>query len=281
MENELLSIGYKAKTKEQIEMVAPAAFSRDISPILTERYSFFSTEQFLDAFSKLGWYPYSVKQNGVGPYARHIIRLHNDDFGFIPVKGDKIRPQLILDNSHDGFTKARIHLGLFRMVSETGLILNIPGMSCSYKFLHVGVNQSKLMEIISDIAEGYRTVADHIKEMQSIFVSEDDKIEFAMKTIALRDSDRFAKEDKTPDEDAINASIDIFDIFEPVRPQDDSNDLWTLFNVVQERTVKGLFEQKSPKGRKSQARVISNAARNLEFNKDLWELTESFLNETC
>jgi hypothetical protein len=280
MENELYSIGYRVKSREDIALMAPAALSNNISPILTGRYSFFSTEKFLDAFEALGWEPTYVKQNGVGPFARHIIRFRNPELGTIPVAGDEIIPQLILDNSHDGFTKARIHLGLFRKVSGSGLVIaSLPGVSCNYKFLHVGVNQKEMMEIIADTYEGYKKVGERIKEMQSMYMSEDDKIEFAYQTIAKRDPERFANEDKTPDTEAIDQALDIYDIFEPVRPQDAKDDLWTLFNVVQERTVKGLFEQKSKKGRKSQARVITNAARNLEFNKELWTLTESVLEE--
>ena len=278
MENTLTSNGYRVKSREDIALLAPAAMSKEISPVLTERYSYFSTEQFLDAFEKLGWMPYSVKQNGVGPYSRHIIRFHNPDMGFLPVEGDKIRPQLILDNSHDGFTKARIHLGLFRVVSETGMVISIPGLKTKVKFLHVGVNQKEMMEIIADTAEQYRQVASHINEMIETKMTEGEKLAFAMKAIALRDTDRFMQADKkTIDEDAINAAIDIYDIIEPIRPQDEAEDLWTLFNLVQERTVNGMFEQKSAKGRKSYARPITNAARNLEYNKQLWDMAQALI----
>ena len=277
---ELLSIGYRIKSEEDLKRMAPAAFSRTVSPILTDRYSYFSTEDFLKAFTALGWEPYSVKQNGCNPYSRHIIRLLNPDMGYIPVKGDKIRPQLIIDNSHDGFTKAQIHLGLFRLVCTNGLVLAIPGLSTNVKWLHVGIDQKEMIEMLAETAEQYRQVGSHVSNMQQIALNEDQKQEFAIKAVAYRDPRKFILEDGTINESAIHSALDIHDIYEPVRPQDEADDLWTLFNVVQERTIKGMFEMTSPKGRKSSPRVITNGKRNLEYNKKLWTLAESFMPET-
>jgi len=277
---ELLSIGYRINSTEDLKKMAPAAFSRTVSPILTDRYSYFSTEDFLQAFEKLGWEPYSVKQNGCNPYSRHIIRLLNPEMGFIPVKGDKIRPQLIIDNSHDGFTKAQIHLGLFRLVCTNGLVLAIPGLSTNVKWLHVGIDQKEMIEMLAETAEQYRQVGSHVSNMQQISLNEDQKQEFAIKAVAYRDPRKFILEDGTINESAIHSTLDIHDIYEPVRPQDEADDLWTLFNVVQERTIKGMFEMTSPKGRKSSPRVITNGKRNLEYNKKLWTLAESFIPET-
>jgi hypothetical protein len=277
---ELLSIGYRINSNEELKKMAPAAFSRSVSPILTDRYSYFSTEDFLQAFSKLGWEPYSVKQNGASSYSRHIIRLLNPDLGFIPVKGDKIRPQLIVDNSHDGFTKAQIHLGLFRLVCTNGLVIAIPGLSTNIKWLHVGVDQKAMIEMIAETSEQYRIVGSHVSNMQQISLSEDQKQEFAIKAVAYRDPKKYINADGIIDESAIHNALDIQDIYEPLRAQDESDDLWTLFNVVQERTIKGMFETTSPKGRKSTPRVITNGKRNLEYNKKLWTLAESFMPES-
>jgi len=273
----LSSIGYRVSSLEDLEKFVPAAFSNKIAPDLTDRYSYFSTEAFLEAFAKLGWEPYSAKQNGGNIYSRHMIRMMNPDLGFIPVKGDKIRPQLIIDNSHDGFSKAQIHLGLFRLVCENGLVIAIPGLSTNVKWLHVGVNQKEMIEIIAETAEQYRTVGSHVSNMQQVKLIEDQKQEFAIKAVAYRDPQKFINEDGTINESKIHSMMDIADIYEPVRTQDESDDLWTLFNVVQERTVKGLFETTSPKGRKSSPRVITNSKRNLEYNKKLWTVAESFM----
>lgn len=278
-EQDLSPIGYRVKTREELELHVPAAFSREVSPELTDRYSYFSTEDFLNAFEKLGWIPYSAKQNGANRFSRHVIRMHNSDMGIIPVNGDTILPQLILDNSHDGFTKAQIHLGCFRLVCENGLVVAIPGLHTSIKFLHVGVNQKEMIETIADHAEQLRKVAPHVAQMQMIQLEEEQKREFAMKALALRDPQRFLNEDKTINEKEIEAVVEIEDLYEPVRPQDEKEDLWTVFNVVQERTVKGEFETTTKRNSKRKARPITNAKRGLEYNKKLWALAEELIPE--
>ena len=272
--NELTTLGYKVSSREDLEKFVPAAFSAVAHPERTDRYSHFSTEKFLEAFAKLGWFPYSAKQHGANQFSRHIIRFNNDDFGLIDVNGDKIKPQLILDNSHDGYTTAQIHLGLFKMVGESGYAIAIPGFKNTVKFRHVGVNQAEMMEVIAETAEQYRKVGEHITALQNVMVTEDEKRKFAMIALAIRDPHRFLTEDKKVDDKAINAALEIEDIYEPIRPQDESDDLWTLFSVVQERTVKGLYESKSKAGRKANPRAITNAARHLEYNQKLWALAE-------
>lgn len=274
--SELTTIGYKVNTKEELKESVPAAFSSVAHPERTERYSHFSTEQFLDAFAKLGWYLHSAKQHGANQFSRHLIRFNNDDLATIPVKGDNIKPQLILDNSHDGYTPAQIHLGLLRTVGQNGLVIKIPGLSNTVKFRHVGVNQVEMMEVIAETAEQYRQIANHVSDLQSVSLTEEQKKEFAYRALAIRDPHRFLTEDKKVNYDAINASLEIEDIYEPIRPQDESDDLWTVFNVVQERTIKGLYEAKSKSGRKANPRAITNAARHLRYNQDLWELAEEF-----
>lgn len=273
----LTSIGYLIKSDADLRKLVPAAFSETFSPNLTDKYSHFSTQLFLDAFKKIGWEPYSAKQNGSSIHSRHMIRMMNPDLDYIQVKGDKIKPQLIIDNSHDGFSKAQIHLGVFRLICSNGLVISTPGLSTSIKWLHVGINQQVMIDILSETAEQYKVIGSNISNMQQIQLLRDQKQEFAIKALAYRDPQKFINEDGTINDKKIHSMIDIADIYEPVRTEDESDDLWTLFNVIQERTVNGLFETTSPKGRKSSPKIITNSKRNLEYNKKLWTLAESFM----
>jgi hypothetical protein len=274
---ELTSIGYKITSMEDLKEQVPAAFATSYHPERSERYSLFSTAEFLDTLSKLGWTPYSAKQQGTGPYARHIIRLQNPDLGYIPVKGDKIKPHLMIDNSHNGFTKGQIHMGLFRLVCTNGLVVGIPGLHSSIKFKHMGLDQAQIMNLIAETSEQYRTIGSHIEDMQQIIMSEDDKLEFAVSALALREPNRFIKADKTADFDTIVKLMDPKDIYKPVRPQDEANDLWTVFNVVQERTINGLYERKTERGYKGSPKMITNVARHLTYNQKLWTLAEDYM----
>lgn len=274
---ELSSVGYKIQNREDLENHVPAAFATHPHPERSDRYSFVSTVDLLGTFEKLGWIPFSAKQHGQNQYGRHIIRLNNQDFGFLPLKGDQVKPHILLDNSHDGYTPASMHLGLFRLVCTNGLVIAIPGLSTQIKFRHIGVDRAELMELLSEAAEQYRNVGLHIGDMNNRILTNDEKEAFAIKAISLREPNRFINPDGTINLSGISNSMNPKALLEPVRPQDNASDLWTVFNLIQERTVKGLYERKSAKGKKSSPREITNAARNLEFNKKLWSIAEEYM----
>lgn len=274
---ELSSVGYKILSREDLQKHVPAAFAEHAHPDRSNRYSFVSTLVLLDTFEKLGWTPYSAKQHGQNQYGRHIIRLTNPEFGFMPLKGDQVKPHILLDNSHDGYTPASMHLGLFRLVCTNGLVIAVPGMATELKFRHINLDVAELMQLLSEAAEQYRTIGVHIGDMQHRVLSNDEKEAFAMKAISLREPTRFVNSDGTINATAITQSMNPKALIEPVRPQDEASDLWTTFNLIQERSIKGLYERKGKTGRKSSPREITNAARNLEFNKKLWTVAEEYM----
>lgn len=278
MKNEnLSSIGYKILSREDLKSNVPAAFAEHPHPDRTDRYSFISTIDLLDTFEKIGWTPYSAKQHGQNEYGRHIIRLSNPDFGYLPIKGDQVKPHILLDNSHDGYTPATLHLGLFRLVCSNGLVVAIPGMSTEIKFRHINMDKAELIRILSETAEQYRGVASHISNMQQRVLTNDEREQFVIKALGLREPESFLKEDKSIDLSVLTGSLNPKTLLEATRPEDNSSDLWTTFNLIQEKTVKGLYERKSRTGRKSSPRELTNLARNLEFNKKLWGIAEEFL----
>jgi hypothetical protein len=73
------------------------------------------------------------------------------------------------------------------------------------------------------------------------------------------------------------AEVDINELLKPVRKEDEGSDLWTIFNVIQEKMVRGNFKYKTLKGRNKTARSIKNFNRDLQLNEQLYELAESFI----
>ena len=153
--NPITSIGYKVASIDEIRNHAPAAFSAHESPKVSDRYSFVPTLDLLTAFDALGWNPAYARQNGTGPYARHMVRLTNPALPFMNLKSDKVKPQIILDNSHNGMSNAQIHMGLFRLVCTNGLVVAMPGMFTSVKLRHVGIDMDELKKLIKQLEEKY------------------------------------------------------------------------------------------------------------------------------
>ena len=65
--------------------------------------------------------------------------------------------------------------------------------------------------------------------------------------------------------------INLDDFLKPVRPEDKGKDLWSVFNVVQEKLIEGDFDYRSA-GKARKAREIKNFKQDMKINKDLYEL---------
>jgi len=278
MNPQLSSIGFKAATLEEIQQYSPAAFATSKSSNVSEKYSFVPTYELLDAFSKLNWNPTHTRQVGRKLHARHIIRLENPDLGYMDLKSDKVKPHVILDNSHNGTSPAQMHMGLFRLVCTNGLVVAMPGMFTSVKLRHMGIDMEELKQLLEVVANQYNVLGTHIGDMQQRDMNKDEKEEFSIRAIAARDSHIFVKEDGTIDVKKVISLTNPLQLIEPIRGEDRKDDLWSVFNIVQERLVKGEFEKKSTSGRKSKPRVMTNAIRHTNFNRDLWTIAESYMN---
>jgi len=275
--NPITSIGYRVTSLDEIRNHAPAAFAGNKSPNVSDRYSFVPTVELLEAFSNLGWNPTYARQNGSGAYSRHMVRLTNPDLGFMPLHRDQVRPQIVLDNSHNGMSPAQLHMGLFRLVCTNGLVVAMPGMFTSVKLRHVGIDMKELKQLLEVVANQYNIIGSHIGDMQQVVLNKDQQEEFVIKALAAREPMVFIKDDGTIDMKKATTLVKPTQIIEPVRGEDKRSDLWTTFNVIQERLVKGEFDRQTMNGRRTKPRGINNAARHVDFNIKLWEIAESYM----
>lgn len=271
------SLGYNISSQAELKEVAPSAFETTGANFLTKRYSHVSTITLINEMEKMGWQITHAKQNGKKQHARHVIRFENPSLGTINVNGDEIKPQAVLDNSHNGSSPAQLWLGLFRIVCGNGLIIGIPGMFTHYKFRHVGVDNEELKSALAEIAQTYGKITPHIEKMQTIKLKKEQQSEFAIKALAIREPHRFVNKDGTIDKKAVLATTNPEAILVPLRDEDKEPSLWNTFNVIQEKMIKGGYERKTDKGRKSTTKGMTNATRSIAYNKQLWTLAEEYL----
>jgi len=277
MENPLTSIGYTVHNLEELQQYVPAAFATKPDPNVTNRYSFIPTNEIVESMTSLGWELHSAKQNGPDPSSRHMVRFTNPKMGYFDLKGDNVKPQIILDNSHNRGSSAQIHMGLFRLVCTNGLVVSMPGMYTAVKFRHMGVDREELRKILNVASEQYKVIGEHIGDMQDVKMTEDKSEEFAIKAIARREPHLFVNEDGTINTKKLTASTNPKEILLPIRGEDRADNLWTVFNVIQERMIKGGYARLTASGRNSRTRGMTNATRNIDYNKELWTLAEEYM----
>jgi hypothetical protein len=93
----------------------------------------------------------------------------------------------------------------------------------------------------------------------------DQKIDFATKAIGIRWKNT---------EDISTLTLET--IVNPLRNGDVESNLWTTFNVVQEKLIRGGFVKEQ--GRKTRVvKPITSLTMDTMINKKLWELAETFI----
>ncbi|TGC80949.1 hypothetical protein C9F04_18260, partial [Salmonella enterica subsp. enterica serovar Wilhelmsburg] len=63
-------------------------------------------------------------------------------------------------------------------------------------------------------------------------------------------------------------------ILAPRRWQDESGDLWTVYNRIQESLIKGGLAGRSALGKRSHTRAVKGIDGDLKLNRALWVMAE-------
>ena len=237
----------------------PSIFSTSPSPKVSPKYTFVQTLEILEKFEREGWNVTSASQVGRGAYASHEIRLRNSE---LPQVGDSLIEALIR-NSHDGTTAFSVTSGLHRLVCSNGLTVPT-SLSDSIKVKHLRVDIGTVREITDQFAERLPIIQRSVNKMENTFLNEEKTIDIVKKATMIRW------------ESGSIPSINIEQLISPIRDEDKGNSVWKLFNVIQEKFVRGGSQYHSKKGRLVTMKNLKNFQSINKNNTGLWELAESY-----
>lgn len=272
---------------DDLRKACPAAFKTSpTNPNVSERYVQASTATVIEDLAKLGWYPTEAKQcrakkGSKGIRSFHMIALQNPN-----VKISKIvensdgtsteivdsYPRIILTNSHDGFNSFKFILGLVRLICSNGLVL------CSDEFAnlsirHINYTFETLRTVVTDIVGRVPYIVNTMNDMKNTIISDDNKKELATAVVKIR------KEMEDNQQIELDEAT-IMDILMPVREEDKGDDLWTVFNVCQEKMIKGGFYSVGKNNKSRKQRGITSIKKDIEYNQQLWNLAMNYLPAT-
>jgi hypothetical protein len=264
----MLNINQEFISKSQIRQQAPSIFTAQGAPGTSEKYAHIPTDKIIDDMSALGWGVVDAKEvkarKGVG-FQKHLVVFRNNDIQITAEDGDNVFPQILLTNSHDGKNAFTFTAGLFRMVCENGLVVSSREFE-SMKIRHYGYSFDELQNTIKSIVEKLPLTVESLNKFRSVELGQEQMLDFAQKALATRFSE----------EEIENIQIDFEDLLTPVREADRGNDLWSVYNVVQEKLTHGLFNYKyGVKTRK--ARKIKNFSQDMVLNEKLYDLALEYV----
>jgi hypothetical protein len=256
-------------SKEEIKSKAPSVFTSTAAQGVSEKYTHIPTSNVIEDMDLLGWKVVDAKEvkarKGIG-FQKHLLVFRNDDVVINGADGDTVYPQILLTNSHDGKNSFTFTAGLFRMICENGLVVSTEQFE-DVKMRHMGYTFEELQEQIKGMVERLPLTVESMNKMKQIEMSQDAAIEFARKAVATRFNENEIE----------NISVDINTLLAPTRKEDEGNDLWSVFNVVQEKILEGDFNYTfGVKVRK--ARKIKNFSQDLKINKELFNLALEYAN---
>lgn len=268
-------------TKDELMEICPAVFKTEpTNPKVSNRYVQANTETVIDDLAKLGWYPVQGKQCRInkkssGIRSLHMIAFQNPDVKIVkkgPDGGETVDawPRIILTNSHDGMNSFKFLVGMFRVVCSNGLVVGDDEM-VNIPIKHINYDFETLREIVKRSIEQVPEIVCQMNSMKNTTLTEDEKIELAKSVVKIRKG----IEDDKPielDEDTI------MDILEPKRKEDNSDDLWTVFNICQEKMIKGDYYDVNSGTKPRKQRKITSIKKDIDFNQKLWLVATSFIN---
>jgi len=258
---------------EQIKEVCPVAFSESASSEVSKHYTHIPTNQVIDDMRKLGWGVIEAKQvaarkTATAGFQKHMMVFRHPDLMVEGKDGDNVWPQIIMTNSHDGKNSFSFQAGMYRFVCSNGLVIADQEFG-KMRIRHMGYDFDTLRETINEMVEKLPLTVESMNKFKNTELSEPQKYDLARKALATR-----LKVQKDQKVDQVY-KIDLDAFLKPVRKEDSGNDLWSVFNLVQEKVVEGDFEYISGvKLRK--ARKIKNFKQDLDVNQKLFAVAKEF-----
>lgn len=251
-------------TNDEIQQSAPSAFAGQAHESRSDRYTFIPTSSVIDGLRAEGFVPTMAMQSltrvaGKQYFTKHMIRFQNPELTAVNVNDST--PEVVLINSHDGTSAYKVMLGIFRLVCSNGMVV-AESMAASVNVRHTGNIIEEVVTATKSLIAFAPRVTESIKLWKSIELSTPEQTLLAEQALTLRYDGETAP--VTPD-----------DVLRIQRYADDSNDLYTVFNRIQENVVRGGQRTRNIEtGRRGRTREVRGIDQNTKLNQALFALAE-------
>ena len=256
----------RLETQEVLASQAPAALGRLPDNRVSERYAFVPTDKVVDLLEREGWNLVQARQVSSRTWnpvtAKHHLTFAHERLSRQDLAVGDSTPRLELINAHNGLGTYKLLAGIFRMVCTNGLVVSDRDFG-HVKLRHIGFSEEDVIKASQAVIDNVSNLSEIVDEWQGLSMSDEQKKCFAQDAAAIR-----------WEGDTILEMTD--HVIRPRRDQDKSNDLWTVFNVVQENIMKGGFSN-SNTGRR--ARAVKAIDKTVSYNQEIWDLARTYAAE--
>lgn len=246
-------------THEELMQYTPSVFGEDKHASRSDRYSYIPTITLLENLRREGFEPFfacqsRVRDPGRRDYTKHMLRLRRAG----QITGQQV-PEIIILNSHSGESSFQLLPGMWRQVCANGLVC---GQSFGeIRIPHRGDIAGKVIEGAYEVLGVFDRVEEKREAMQSLLLPP--PAQQALANAAL--TYRFGEE---------HQPVAATQILTPRRYEDRKDDLWSVFNRIQENLLKGGLPGRTAQGKRTHTRAVNGIDGDVRLNRALWVMAE-------
>ncbi|EBY8948212.1 DUF945 domain-containing protein, partial [Salmonella enterica subsp. enterica serovar Oranienburg] len=211
-------------THEELMQYTPSVFGEDKHTSRSEKYTYIPTITLLENLRREGFEPFfacqsRVRDPGRRNYTKHMLRLRRAG----QITGRQV-PEIIILNSHSGESSFQLLPGMWRQVCANGLVC---GQSFGeIRVPHRGDIADKVIEGAYNVLGVFDRVEEKREAMQSLLLPPPAQQALAKAALTYRFGEK-------------HQPVTATQILTPRRYEDRKDDLWSVFNRIQENLLKG------------------------------------------
>lgn len=227
--------------------------------MIKQKPHYIETVNVIEGLQDQGWEIHSVcEQRGSNrKVSNHFVKLKHPDFTLSNKNSKEGIANILLSNSCNGNSPLDLFLGVYRLVCSNGLVQKTPYFEHSLK--HNKSNIERVPQILAGVNDATQRVLHGFEKLKHKELSLDEMMKLANQASKLRFQSN---------------EIDIAQLLNVNRSADKGNDLWSVYNRIQENlTRRNLLVDK-------QGRLLPGIEHDVRtdtrVNQELFRLVENF-----
>lgn len=245
---------------DSLKEITPSVFASRRNTKMSEKYVHIRSADVLETLQERGFVVTSADQDVARErdpnYVRHELRLTHESRIGEPAKVGGTVPQIVIENSGNGRTKFRARAGLYRYWCANGCTT---GSSFEViELIHMYDVAGQVADMLERITGQFDRIEAAVEAWHQIKLSKYKQTNFAKKALELRLGEN-------------HKAYDPKVLLTVNRSMDEGDDLWHVYNRVQENVLRGGWSDKDDSRKIRNLRGITSQR---DINMGVWDLAE-------